>query len=316
MKTLEHLSIFLDRLAFPVKIVRFLALAGGVALVVGNYFRAPSAVGQPAMADGLFWAGGALVLLPNLLLVFIDKQAVEILRSLHEEEKRNAEMEKNLNQCVSEFEAKKALIGLFNLFPEVLRDSIISPKRDDASRREALEAAVQIIVDRKRSFFCIEDDYFNISIYEQGEAGGVLNGVECFRSHPADAMGPHRAWRSGEGYVGLAFSRRQEVVFSDTRLQDVSSLISVPPDKRKEADSRRYVSLVAAPIFLEESAPFGVIVASSDRPRRFVWESEVNAERQANAVEIFRYIAPQFAILMDVLRNTPPDEAREDAGNG
>ena len=318
MKALDHLSVFLNRLSFAVKGIRFFAMVGGVALTgLGHYFRASSVAWQAGIADTLFWIGLVTLLLTNLLLVFVDKQSVEVLQSLHEEEKRNNELELILDDYEYETEALIAWNTLSRLLSELLDQALTNPVFDEHTRNRMFQAAVEFIADRKLRLFGVEDDYLNVSIYEHREADGELHCVACFRSRPSDAEGPHRTWGVGEGHVGKAFELQRELVCADARASDVAAWIAAPPDKHRDDDTERYISLIATPIAVEADKPLGVVIVTSDQPKRFVNTSDIetdsDAQRQRFAVESLQDFAAQLAQLMCILNSKPEKHVEEEA---
>lgn len=315
MKALEHISDYIDRLSYAVKGIRFFALVGGVALTgLGHYFRGSDVAWQASISNTLFWVGLVVLLITNLLLVFVDRQSVEILKSLHEEEKRSDELEELVDENQFETEALVAWNTLTRLNSELLDQALINPAMDQASRSRVFEAAVEFIADRKYRLFGVDDDYFNISVYEHSGADNELHCIACYRSRPSDAKGPHRSWKVGEGHVGKAFELQRELVCADARAPDVAGWIAAPPAKLKSDDEEKYISLIAVPIAVDTDHPLGVIIVTSDQPQRFVNRSDVETDSEAQrhffAVESLQDIAAQLAQLMCIL------EANEQKGDG
>lgn len=321
MKTLAHLSDYLDRLATAVKCIRFLALVGSVAIIgIGHYFRGAEAEWQTSIADTLFWIGLAVLLIANLLLVFVDRQPVEILKSLHEEEKRSKKREDLIKEYRLESEALTAWNTLTRFNSELLDQALLNPEMNRNSRSRVFEAAVEFIADYKQRLFGIEDDYLNISVYERSDADDELHCIACYRSRSSDAEGPHRSWKIGEGHVGKAFELKRGLVCADARKPDVAGWVAAPTGKLKDDDEKKYISLIAVPIAVDSDKPLGVIVVTSDRPRRFVnlsdVETESEAQRQKFAVESLQDIASQIAQLMRILEIAEDEEEREEERNG
>ena len=195
----SYLSDYIDHVGFSAKSIRFVALIGAVLTVIGHYLRGLD-VNWQMIPDTLFWVGLIVMLITNLLLVFIDKQSVEILKSLHEEEKKNDELEYLANE-------NKALISwntLMKINFELLDRALLNPTMNQDSRSLLFKAAVECIAERKHRLFGIEDDYLNISVYEYSDTDEELHRIACYRSRPSDAEGPHRSWKIGEGQVGKA----------------------------------------------------------------------------------------------------------------
>lgn len=314
MGFLDHASSYLDALSVAVKRIRFVALVGGVGLTgVGSYFRTSSVQWQADVSDTLFWVGLAVLLLMNLLLVFVDKQAVETLKSLHEQEKRTGELEDRRVELEQVNIAFAAWLSLIKLLSELTDQAMATKEAEPETKRRLLNAAVEFIVEYKTRLFGIGDDYLNVSIYEYVASSESLECVACYRSRSSDAVGPHRSWRSGEGHVGKAFERQTELVCGDARAPDVASWIAAPPDKFQDDDPVKYVSLAAIPIAIRADDPLGVIIMSSDQPHRFVSRDQepgdFEQEQGQFAVGALQDIAAQLAQLMFILAKHNSDRA-------
>ena len=310
MKTLQYLSDYIDRLNLSVKIIRFSALAGGMAFMgIGHYLRG-SDVEWQVISDTLFWVGLVVMLFANLLLVFVDKQPVEIVKSLHE-------LEGLVDGLRFENKALAAWNTLTKINSEILDQTLMNPTMDQDSRSRVFNAAVECIAGRKHRLFGIEDDYLNISMYEYFDTDKELRCIACYRSRPSDAKGQHRSWKIGEGHVGKTFEKKRELICEDARDPNVADWIAAPPEKQKSGDDNKYISLIAVPIAIDANQPLGVLIVTSDQPHRFVNQSDVENEAKAQypAVEALQDIASQLAQLMCILKMGEPDKGKEE-GSG
>ena len=312
MKALQHLSNYIDQVGLSAKSIRFIALGGGVLTAVGHYLHGPSVEWQ-IISGTLFWFGLFVMLATNLLLVFIDRQSVEILKSLYDEEKKSDGLEGLANE-------NKALISwntLMKINFELLDRALLNPTMDEDSRSRIFSAAVKCVAGRKYQLFGIEDDYLNISLYEYSDTDKKLHCIACYRSPPFDSGGPYRSWNSGEGHVGRTFELKREWVCPDTRDPNVANWFEPSLKNKKDTDKERYISLIAVPIAVDVDRPLGVIIVTSDQPQRFVNRSDVNIDSKARhpAVEALQDIASQLAQLMCILKMGELDSKKEE-GNG
>lgn len=313
MKSLEHLSKYLNIISFSVKYLRFVALVVGVGLTTLGHFNRGSAEENwlANNADVLFWVGLSVLLLTNLLLVFVDRQSIEILRSLHAEEQKNALISEELASLQGEKRALAAWVTLTKLISELIDQAIDAQAIDDDAANRLYGAAVEFIAEYRNRLFGIEDDYINISIYEFNTKINMLTCVACYRSRPSDAKGPRRSWGVGEGHVGKAFELQNELVCGDATAPDVAAWIAAPPGKRKEDDAEKFVSLAAIPVAISASEPLGVVIMTSSERYRFInindleggYPDEVDVQRAKYAVAALQDIAAQIAQLMSILQS-------------
>lgn len=307
MKAIEHVASYLDRISGAVKILRFLALVVGVGMsVAGYYFRSSEQAVLAENADLIWMVGLVLLLIANLLLVFVDRQSVETLKSLHQQEVQVKEWEDEASQLQEQNAILSAWLTLTKLLSELTDQAIAADQVDRETESRLYKATVEFIAEYKSRLFGFNDDYANIAIYEYDSAVGELLCVACYRTRPSDAEGDHRSWKPGEGHVGKAYELRTELVCSDARLPDVAAWIAAPPEKLRDEDPTRYVSLAAIPIAIHANQPLGVVIMTSSEPYRFVnsgeLESDSKMQRAKYAVAALQDIAAQIAQLMFILQ--------------
>lgn len=313
VKSLKHLSDYVESIANPVKRLRFVSLVLGAGLTaVGHYGRgAEEESWLHSNAETVFWVGLTVLLLTNLVLVFVDKQAVEILRSLHLEEERTLSLTEEVRALERDRDTAIAWLTLGKLMSELVDQAIEAKAPNNEACQRLYSAAVEFISEYRLRLFGIGDDYLNISIYEFKKATGELECVACYRSRPSDATASHRTWKRGEGHVGKAFELQSELVCGDARAPDVAAWIAAPPDKVREEDRDKYVSLAAIPIAVTSTEPLGVVIVTSDVPYRFVnfseaeedYSDDVDVQRAKYAVAALQDIAAQIAQLMSILQS-------------
>lgn len=321
MTTIEHVSKYIDSLSGAVKRLRFAALVIGAGLTaLGHYARGTEGTWLAENANSVYWVGLTVLLLTNLVLVFVDKQSIETIKSLHKEESKNKDLLAELNALHDNHRAAVAWLTLDKLISELVDQAIEADHVDQEAAKRLYAAAVEFIAEYKNRLFGMEDDYINISIYEFNSETAELECVACFRSRPSDADGPHRTWKIGEGHVGKAFEVQNELVCGDATAPDVAAWIAAPPGKLRDDDIEKYVSLAAIPIAISTSHPLGVIIMTSSEPYRFVnfdevdddYEDGVDVQRAKFAVAALQDIAAQIAQLMSIIKSK---QANQEVGS-
>lgn len=318
-KAWEHTEEFLRAASRRIKVVRFVASVVGAALLAASYYLRSLDIQCP---DGLsecgpqpmqilaqqagevaFWLGIAMVVLANLVLVFVDKQSVETLLDLRAAEEDLVQSQRLRERLEKEREALVAWTTLTHVVSEVLDACLKRTEITDAEARRLLGFCLEAIAERKMRLFGVEEDYLNISLYVWDGSSEALALVACFRSNPSHVKAEHRRWRVGEGHVGKAFELQRELVCSDAREPDVAMWIAAPPDKVKDTDDRRYVSLAAVPVGLKASEPLGVLIMTSDVPGRFSNDAEAESEPPHYGVAALQDIAAQLAQIIFVVQS-------------
>lgn len=304
------------------KKIRFFALLVGTGLTaIGSYFRDTEEGWLSAnLGEIVFWVGLTVLLLTNLLLVFIDKQSMETLKSLLEEEEKSSELRAELESLDGDHRAAMAWLTLNKLMSEMVDQAISADRIDAETSKRLYRTAVEFIADYKTRLFGIGDDYLNISIYQYNECSRELECVACYRSRPSDAEGPHRNWRIGEGHVGKAFELQSELICADARAPDVASWIAAPPDKYQSDDLEKFVSLAAIPVAIDYDRPLGVVIMTSSEPYRFVnlndgnssSSAEFDMQRAKFSVAALQDVAAQIAQLMSIIKTKTMQEADND----
>ncbi|RAP39673.1 hypothetical protein BYZ73_19325 [Rhodovulum viride] len=300
-----------------------MALVIGVGLTaLGGYLRSVQEEGWVYdNASEIFYVGVSILLLTNLLLVFIDKQAIETLKSLYEEEEKVRALQVELSELKVDFNVTVAWLTLTKLMTELVDQAIAAEAIDAATSERLYNTVVEFIADYKMRIFGMGDDYLNISIYQFNEKTEELECIACYRSRPSDAKGPHRTWRRGEGHVGKAFELQNELICADARVPDVAAWVAAPPGKYRPKDREQFVSLAAVPIAIDTASPLGVMIMTSSEPFRFVNSDDVESarnemcdiQRAKLAVAALQDIAAQVAQLMSIVRSKTTNKEAENA---
>ncbi|WP_145975073.1 GAF domain-containing protein [Cereibacter sphaeroides] len=315
----EHAEALLRRASKSVKIIRVTGtVLGSLLLGVGQFFKSsavcaadgPSPCVPAWVVDSAylaFWLGFITIILTNLVLVFVDRQAVETVSDLHASEAERRHLDRRLADANKTEKALVAWTTLTKLVSEVL-DSVLGRDITPQELENAYNFILEAIAERKTRLFGVEDDYLNISIYEWAPARSELVCIACYRSRPSDISKQHRSWRPGEGHVGKAFELQRELICSDATQPDVAAWVAASPAKTKEADRTKYVSLAAFPIGLNAGQPLGVLIMTSDVAGRFRNGGSDGAGAH-HGVAALADVASQLAQIMFVIQSRRKAEA-------
>lgn len=82
-----------------------------------------------------------------------------------------------------------------------------------------------------------------------------------------------RCWGSGQGHVGLAFSKNETICTPDATVQNMVDLFRAPDPKRKDSDNEMYKSFISVPLDGYGDGPYGVLVGTSNKVERFSKET-------------------------------------------
>lgn len=150
-------------------------------------------------------------------------------------------------------------------------------------------------------------EHWTLSVFQafpSSEAGNVLKHIAGQRADRNDEVKEHRSWGPGEGAVGHCFQLERELIIKDTQDREAASLFHIPAHLMHPDDAQKYVSFAAVPIKVHSFAkPWGVLIASSDRPNRFLTDGSGNGDIQT---EPLRMLAGMIALLAanDYVRST------------
>lgn len=309
----EHAEVLLQRASKSIKTIRITGTVGGSLLLgLGQFFRNSTPCAQATTTGCVpgwavdaaylaFWLGFAVIILTNLVLVFVDKQAVETVSDLHASEAERRKLERQLADADKTEKALVAWTTLTKLVSEVL-DSALGSALTPEETENAYNFILEAIAERRTRLFGVEDDYLNISVYEWCPVQEELVCIACYRSRPSDIGKQHRRWRSGEGHVGKAFELQRELICSDAMQPDVAAWVAAPPAKNKDADRTKYVSLAAFPIALTAGNPLGVLIMTSDVAGRFR-NGESDGSGAHHGVAALADVASQLAQIMFVIQS-------------
>ena len=271
------------------------AALGGIGEVVANIIADPI---RP-YAHIASIVGLVAVLIGGLVFAFVDEGAPEtIARAL-----AAIEGARTRDLTITELEAEFRWITQLYGTAKALREFVEAAP--DVGAEEAktavmgtLSALLDMVVAQKDVLFGMTDERWNFAIYLYEPTGDQLKCLICRRPIRAEETAPHRAWQSGEGHVGLAFSRGEELVASDTADPQIEQLFRGHGAKHRDDDTIRYRSIASIPIRTRGDNPWGVLVATSDRAGRF---RPVTARSRSaiDHAEPLRVLATNLAAAID-----------------
>jgi hypothetical protein len=132
----------------------------------------------------------------------------------------------------------------------------------------------RILSQAQRSLFLAHgfrlNEHYTICIYKAKQDPDSkkfkLHCVAHIRSIMCD-LTESRTWAEGVGVAGVAYARKSEIVVPDLLAPQLGTLYNLP--EKKQDDDSKYRSIVAEPIFLESSDPWGILVSTSSEPDHF-----------------------------------------------
>ena len=116
------------------------------------------------------------------------------------------------------------------------------------------------------------DDRWTVCIFKAEIAKGkpvTLSVLAHRRYEPCD-RGKTRVWQSGEGNVGLAFLKKEELIIENSSTPDVANTYRPSQDNRRAHDANLYASSVTVPVLVgKDDRAWGVVVATSSKHGHF-----------------------------------------------
>ena len=271
------------------------AALGGIGEVVANIIADPI---RP-YAHIASIVGLVAVLIGGLVFAFVDEGAPEtIARALAAIEEGRVR-ERTIVELEAEFRWITQLYGTAKALREFVEAAPdVGAEEAKNALMGTLSALLDMVVAQKDVLFGMTDERWNFAIYLYEPTGDQLKCLICRRPIRAEETAPHRAWQSGEGHVGLAFSRGEELVASDTADPQIEQLFRGHGAKHRDDDTIRYRSIASIPIRTRGDNPWGVLVATSDRAGRF---RPVTARSRSaiDHAEPLRVLATNLAAAID-----------------
>lgn len=115
-----------------------------------------------------------------------------------------------------------------------------------------------------------------------------------------------RVWPEGVGIAGIAYTNGREIVLPDLRAEGMRAVFG-PRNLTREYDADRYVSMVAIPIKVAgRTAPWGVVVATSDQAQHFSAERDpgFKSDEPVRALAAFIALAVAMSDAQDRARGS------------
>jgi GAF domain-containing protein len=271
------------------------AALGGIGEVAANIVADPI---RP-YAHSASIVGLVAVLIGGIVFAFVDEGTPEtIARALAAIEGAWVR-DRTIGELEAEFRWITQLYGTAKALREFV-EAVLAAGAEEAKNAstETLSALLDMVVAQKDVLFGMTGERWNFAIYLYDRAADQLDCLICRRPIRAEETAPHRSWRPGEGHVGLAFSRDEELVASDTADPQIEQLFRAHGTRHRDDDTTRYRSIASIPIRIRGENPWGVLVATSDRAGRFR-PVTVGSRSAIDHVEPLRVLATNLATAID-----------------
>jgi hypothetical protein len=282
-------------------VVKILITFGAIVAAIAQSFDLAHAVGATSTWTMVGIAAAVLVSLGGLFLAATEqdastaletaREAVARARDYSDQIERFQRVQSDVRRVTELYAATDAMRGAISL----------SVPNFETVR--VIESCLQVA---KRSLliafgFALEE-HWTIGIYAAEKDASGKNQLRLIaheRSIPCEIK-DGRAWPEGVGVAGIAFAKSAEVIVPDLLDPAVGSTFDLGP-LQKEGDNIRYRSIAVVPIRSDiESTTWGVVVATSDRPRHFEAKGQIgiqNAEplrALAGMIELVIRLAPNM----------------------
>lgn len=139
-----------------------------------------------------------------------------------------------------------------------------------------------------------QNDRWTICVYQYvaDSAAGVLKCVAQKRAIEC-SIESARAWPTGSGAAGMAFTRGKEVIIPDMQAPEMRPILNTDGQERA-SDDDRYKSMVVMPVTVRgRKTPWGVVTATNDRSNHFSYtdQSGVKPEEPIRLLAEFMSLA-------------------------
>jgi hypothetical protein len=285
--------------------IKVVTIIGAVVVGVCTFALTPK--GQSWPVSAYIGIGAAISIgLSQFVSALIDKDsstelelarvAVELVR----EAERKVEDLRNQFSDFERYETEQERANQLYRAMFLMRD-VAETVVNSESRKSAAETMAAMLEAAKRSLSIALGyqmaEHFTLCIYiaENDEKLNriVLRCVAQERTEKCDIT-LARKWPIGVGVAGASFARNKEIVVPDLHAAGVESLYA---SQSKLGDDDRYKSIVAVPIALTGAPdPWGVVVATSDRPEHF----HLDTEPGVHTIEAVRALAAMAALAVAV----------------
>lgn len=227
--------------------------------------------------------------------------APEIYLEMDEAESQVASLEKT-TRFLSSLQEQALALGA------MVREHVKKHEDGQNHLKEAISEIGCLIVENRDNLFDFgSNEIWSMSVYVHCQKENILKAVWRMKheKHPSTSMG--RDWEPGQGHVGIAWAQGEGKICPDISVPGVWEMFS-PSDTKRDYDRRIYASFVSEPIgpLGENKHPYGVLVATSDRPGRFDIASSLPLRHAASAIAALIYLAYDQAALESLVETAPP----------
>lgn len=290
-----------------------LILAGGT-LASAAQFMAEPADGETPWKIVLGVGGSLMALAGGVLVAFVDRdgpKALELARQANDQAQTFLIQRDQILQEVSNLRRQsqrdRYLFGAARAMREGIEQSLSAGKKTDETLQLLLDLPYRSLT---AAMGFESGERWTLSVFQRTPAPSpALVRVAGVRAERTEESKAGRKWGLDEGYVGAAFTRKGDVILDDAQAAGVLAMINIPPEKIQSSDPTRYRSVAAIPVRVDgDAAPWGVVVATSDRLRRF----DIAPGSAGSAhVEGTRLIAEMVALAIATAHNRArPTRAR------
>lgn len=169
---------------------------------------------------------------------------------------------------------------------QIVRNHIKHSPKTPENFLETITEICETIVETRDAFFHMDaSEHWSFALYVFDSRDGLLHPVwrAKHRRHPSIGLG--RSWAPGRGHVGIAFAQKEPKICPDASAPGVWEAFNTDGDAR-DYDRTTYASFVSEPIgpVDEKSAPFGALVATSNKTGRFDLETALVLRHAASAI--------------------------------
>ncbi len=212
----------------------------------------------------------------------------------------------------SQFERTRQLTGLTNILREGIEKAITQlPTQNIKTDIDKLLRGVNRAI--LGSLGCKAGERWTLTIYREEDGVLVDMAVATVDLVAQLVPVPVRNWRVGHGFAGAAYDRDREIVLADAQTPSVLAMLNVPEGMLRTDDAIKYRSVAAVPIRVAGlEKPWGVVIATSDKPGRFDPSDNTEGALSAEAIRIF---AGMLALLVAAELKVPLATKNPDAKN-
>jgi hypothetical protein len=286
-----------------VRLVKIFGTILGAALVAtspmisGLQFDGAETYGNYALVVGI-----VLTVLGSMILVFADATTPEVL-SENLQLSRKSKLDNESFEYLDGFiDHQLTRVSLNSYLRELIESAVTEGCSSPDDLKKYARSILGLIVERKASLFGMDDEEWNFAVYYYSKSTEKLECLACRRATDIPPDHVHRSWDVGEGHVGLAFSRSNELIFSDATRDELRPVIGAKGAKLRDYDEEKYKSLASMPISTDGEHPLGILIATSDRIGRFKNEAE-RGDRDWEREDVLREVAAYLAILFKLIHD-------------